>query len=169
MQLYEKAIWTFCLSNLKASTGTDFLFLSWTYWTDVEHADGWGKAGKFPTGFLLKNFEQLMAEKKSSEPCNKNFNTIPPEQQNPLAPFINHPKTSFSKHFITHPNRTRHGHCSLKNPKQSQKRPPLRWRSPPVRSKTPGYFAWRGGPEYVSQNQNQGSSFGSIDDLFWAW
>ena len=37
----------------------------------------------------------------------------------------------------------------------SPKWAPFKWKWPPVRSKTPGLFAWTGGPEYVRQRQER--------------
>ena len=50
----------------------------------------------------------------------------------------------------------------------SPKWAPFKWKWPPVWSKTPGLFAWTGGPEHVRQNQNTGNYPMLGDELFWA-
>jgi hypothetical protein len=64
-----------------------------------------------------------------------------------IPPSLTSPKPLLHKHFTTPSIQPHPGLRSPKVPKQSPKRPLFTLRSPPVRSKTPGYFARTGSPE----------------------
>ena len=87
----------------------------------------------------------------------KYFYTITPERKI----LLQHPEiTSKNYHFsdfTTSRIRARIGLRSPKIQKQSPKWALFEIRSPPVRSKTPGYFVWTGGPEI-------GMKFTSVSD-----
>jgi len=82
----------------------------------VSAGTGWACAGKFPAGLFpenfhrifLKNFEQILAEKNSSDPEIK-FSPDPILKKKSPHPLKNHSPTPLHKHFTTSPVWARNG------------------------------------------------------------